>query len=95
MPYSSNATYLVHVVRAGRSHPAIYKPVRGERPLWDFPDGTLAGREVASYLISEQLGWGVIPETVLRDGRFAYTDFALAAAAVGHCIDDPPTPIPA
>ncbi|MDO3646382.1 SCO1664 family protein [Nocardia mangyaensis] len=48
----------------------VYKPVRGERPLWDFPDGTLAGREVASYLISEQLGWGVIPETVLRDGPF-------------------------
>ncbi|MFF5033594.1 SCO1664 family protein [Nocardia salmonicida] len=46
----------------------VYKPVRGERPLWDFPDGTLAGREVASYLISEHLGWGVIPETVLRDG---------------------------
>ncbi|WP_043652480.1 SCO1664 family protein [Nocardia thailandica] len=46
----------------------VYKPVRGERPLWDFPDGTLAGREVASYLISEELGWGVIPETVLREG---------------------------
>lgn len=48
----------------------VYKPVRGEQPLWDFPDGTLAGREVASYLISEALGWGVIPETVLRDGPF-------------------------
>ena len=46
----------------------VYKPVRGEVPLWDFPDGTLAGREVASYLISDALGWSVIPETVLRDG---------------------------
>lgn len=46
----------------------VYKPVRGERPLWDFPDGTLAGREVASYQVSEALGWGLIPETILRDG---------------------------
>ncbi|WP_280383406.1 SCO1664 family protein [Nocardia wallacei] len=48
----------------------VYKPVRGERPLWDFPDGTLAGREVASYRVSQALGWGVIPETILRDGPF-------------------------
>ncbi|MBF6210125.1 SCO1664 family protein [Nocardia puris] len=48
----------------------VYKPVRGERPLWDFPDGTLAGREVASYLVSEALGWHVIPETILREGPF-------------------------
>ncbi|MFR9749910.1 SCO1664 family protein [Nocardia sp. 004] len=48
----------------------VYKPIRGERPLWDFPDGTLAGREVASYLISEAIGWGVIPETILREGPF-------------------------
>ncbi|WP_306361863.1 SCO1664 family protein [Nocardia sp. CC227C] len=46
----------------------VYKPVRGERPLWDFPDGTLAGREVASYRVSEALGWELIPETILRDG---------------------------
>ena len=46
----------------------VYKPVRGEVPLWDFPDGTLAGREVASYLISDALGWGVVPKTILRDG---------------------------
>ncbi|MEI4405960.1 hypothetical protein V9077_10435, partial [Streptococcus agalactiae] len=48
----------------------VYKPVRGERPLWDFPDGTLAGREVASYRISAAVGWGVIPETILRDGPY-------------------------
>ncbi|MGB0112993.1 MAG: SCO1664 family protein [Ilumatobacteraceae bacterium] len=67
MPYSSNATYLVHVVHEGRSHPAIYKPMRGERPLWDFEPG-LHRREVATYLLSEALGLGVIPPTVLRDG---------------------------
>jgi len=48
----------------------VYKPVRGERPLWDFPDGTLAGREVASYRVSHALGWGVIPETILREGPY-------------------------
>jgi uncharacterized repeat protein (TIGR03843 family) len=47
---------------------AVYKPVRGERPLWDFPTGTLAGREVGAYLVSEALGWGVVPPTILRDG---------------------------
>ncbi|MBY6410050.1 SCO1664 family protein [Rhodococcus sp. BP-252] len=48
----------------------VYKPIRGEVPLWDFPDGTLAGREIASYEISDALGWGVIPTTILRDGPF-------------------------
>jgi uncharacterized repeat protein (TIGR03843 family) len=67
MPYSSNATFLVHVVASGQSHPAIYKPMRGERPLWDFEPG-LHRREVATYLLSEHLGLGVIPPTVLRDG---------------------------
>ncbi|MET0663790.1 MAG: hypothetical protein ABWZ42_11720, partial [Ilumatobacteraceae bacterium] len=67
MPYSSNATFLVHVEHEGRSHPAIYKPLRGERPLWDFEPG-LHRREVAAYLLSEALGIGVIPPTVLRDG---------------------------
>jgi uncharacterized repeat protein (TIGR03843 family) len=67
MPYSSNATFLVHVEHDGLSHPAIYKPLRGERPLWDFEPG-LHRREVAAYLLSEALGIGVIPPTVLRDG---------------------------
>jgi uncharacterized repeat protein (TIGR03843 family) len=47
---------------------AIYKPISGERPLWDFPDGSLAARERAAYLLSEAGGWGIVPETVLRDG---------------------------
>jgi len=67
MPYSSNATFLVHVVHDDASHPAIYKPTRGERPLWDFEPG-LHRREVAAYLLSEHLGLGVVPPTVLRDG---------------------------
>jgi len=46
----------------------VYKPVAGEAPLWDFPDGTLAGREVSAYLVSAALGWNVVPYTVLRDG---------------------------
>jgi uncharacterized repeat protein (TIGR03843 family) len=49
---------------------AIYKPIRGERPLWDFPDGTLAGREMAAFLVSEASGWGIVPPTVVRDGPF-------------------------
>lgn len=48
----------------------VYKPVAGERPLWDFPDGNLANREAAAYLVSESLGWNVVPRTWLRDGPF-------------------------
>ncbi|WP_369256624.1 SCO1664 family protein [Geodermatophilus amargosae] len=48
----------------------VYKPVAGERPLWDFPDGTLAGREVSAALVSEATGWSVVPPTVLREGPF-------------------------
>ncbi|RDI19941.1 putative repeat protein (TIGR03843 family) [Rhodococcus sp. AG1013] len=68
--HASNATLVCEASTNGRSVRCVYKPIRGERPLWDFPDGTLAGREVASYLISEELGWGVIPRTILRDGPF-------------------------
>jgi uncharacterized repeat protein (TIGR03843 family) len=46
----------------------VYKPIRGERPLWDFPNGTLADREVAAYLLSTATGWNVVPPTILRDG---------------------------
>jgi len=50
----------------------IYKPVRGERPLWDFPDGSLAEREMAAYEVSAATGWSIVPPTVLRDGPFGY-----------------------
>jgi hypothetical protein len=46
----------------------IYKPIRGEQPLWDFPEGSLAARETAAYLVSEELELGVVPPTILRDG---------------------------
>ncbi|WP_431309262.1 SCO1664 family protein [Gordonia prachuapensis] len=68
IPSASNATLVCDAVLDGAEVRCVYKPERGEVPLWDFPDGTLAGREVASYLISEALGWSVIPTTVHRDG---------------------------
>ncbi|MGH3731162.1 MAG: SCO1664 family protein, partial [Micromonosporaceae bacterium] len=65
---ASNATLRAMISHDGVTARCIYKPVRGERPLWDFPDGTLAGRELAAYLVSAAGGWGVVPPTVLRDG---------------------------
>ncbi len=65
---ASNATFFGTVTLRGRSVQCVYKPVAGERPLWDFPDGTLARREVAAYVVSEALGWEVVPPTVLRGG---------------------------
>ncbi|MCQ4084142.1 SCO1664 family protein [Streptomyces sp. RB6PN25] len=67
---ASNAALFCTVAYDGREAHCIYKPVAGERPLWDFPDGTLAGREVAAYLVSEATGWGLVPPTVLREGPF-------------------------
>ncbi|MDQ3466450.1 MAG: SCO1664 family protein [Actinomycetota bacterium] len=67
---ASNATLYCGLTGNGVRAACVYKPVIGERPLWDFPDGTLAGREVCSYLVSEALGWEVVPPTVLRDGPF-------------------------
>jgi len=68
MPWSSNATYLVNITDGDDEMLAIYKPQRGERPLWDFPRGTLCHREVAAYELSSALGWDIVPYTVLRDG---------------------------
>ncbi len=68
MPWSSNATFLARLERDGAQTLAIYKPRRGERPLWDFPRGTLCQREVAAQLISDALGWEIVPLTILRDG---------------------------
>ncbi|WP_051720491.1 SCO1664 family protein [Streptomyces sp. NRRL F-2799] len=67
---ASNAALFCTVALDGREATCVYKPVAGERPLWDFPDGTLAGREVAAYEVSEATGWGLIPPTVLRDGPY-------------------------
>lgn len=69
---ANNAVFTADVELDGRTVRAAYKPIRGERPLWDFPDGTLAGREVASFLLSEAIGAAtgvhIVPPTVLRDG---------------------------
>jgi uncharacterized repeat protein (TIGR03843 family) len=67
---ASNVT-LVGAIRTGTLEAeCVYKPVAGERPLWDFPDGTLAGREVSAALVSEATGWRIVPPTVLREGPF-------------------------
>ncbi|MEY9211269.1 SCO1664 family protein [Thermobifida halotolerans] len=64
---ASNTTLYCEVAGAGRVAACVYKPVAGERPLWDFPDGTLAGREVAAHAVSQALGWDLVPPTVYRD----------------------------
>lgn len=68
---ASNLTLLAQVHVDGRAWRCVYKPVSGEAPLWDFPEGSLAGREVAAYEVSEAAGWHVVPPTVLRkDGPY-------------------------
>jgi uncharacterized repeat protein (TIGR03843 family) len=68
LPYSSNHSFLVTVTHQGATLPAVYKPRRGENPLWDFEWGTLCQRETAAYLVSKTLGWNLVPPTVLREG---------------------------
>jgi hypothetical protein len=70
LPWSSNYSFLTTVGDAELHCPAVYKPQRGERPLWDFPEGTLCLREYASYVVSQTLGWGLVPPTVLREGPY-------------------------
>jgi len=71
LPWSSNGTFLVRVCLQGAEDRAVYKPEAGERPLWDFPHG-LHRRELAAYVLSEALGWGIVPETVVRAGPLGY-----------------------
>jgi uncharacterized repeat protein (TIGR03843 family) len=78
---SSNATLLVTCAGDGREIPAVYKPRRGERPLWDFPPG-LDRREMAAYALSEELGWGVVPTTVLRE------EAPFGPGSVQHYLED-------
>jgi hypothetical protein len=81
LPWSSNGTFLAELCLDGVTLPAVYKPLRGERPLWDFPDG-LYRREVAAYVASAALGWDLVPETVARDdgpyGGGSYQRFVAA-----------------
>jgi uncharacterized repeat protein (TIGR03843 family) len=67
---ASNAVLYCEISYGGRDAHCVYKPIAGERPLWDFPDGNLASREVAAFLVSEQTGWELVPPTVLRDGPY-------------------------
>jgi hypothetical protein len=75
---------------------AVYKPTAGERPLDDFPDGTLSRREVAAFLVSEAIGWSIVPPTVLRDGPFGegalqlWIDVDPTVDVVGLVVDDDP-----
>lgn len=65
---ASNATFFCAVTGHGHTAACVYKPIAGERPLWDFPDGTLAEREVAAHDLAVAAGWPIVPPTVLRDG---------------------------
>ena len=69
--FGSNYTFLVEITYEDQTIPAVYKPKRGEQPLWDFPESSLAHREVAAYLVSEALGLHIVPYTILRaDGPY-------------------------
>jgi uncharacterized repeat protein (TIGR03843 family) len=82
MPWSSNGTFLTKLTAGDEVMLAVYKPGQGERPLWDFPRG-LYRREAAAWVLSELLGWGIVPETIVRGGpygegsmqRFVEADF--------------------
>ena len=84
--WGSNYTFLINVEHLGEGLQAVYKPTRGERPLWDFPKASLAKREVAAYLVSQALEWGminrVVPESQLMD-NVANIAAGLAAGPVG------------
>jgi uncharacterized repeat protein (TIGR03843 family) len=79
---ASNTTLRAEITLDGLTRRCVYKPVQGERPLWDFPDGTLAGREVSAFLVSQATGWDVVPPTILRDGP-------LGPGALQLWIDEP------
>jgi uncharacterized repeat protein (TIGR03843 family) len=79
---ASNTTLRAEITLDGVTRRCVYKPVQGERPLWDFPDGTLAGREVSAYLVSQASGWDLVPPTILRDGP-------LGVGALQLWIDEP------
>ncbi len=96
---ASNITLRGVVSLAGTTLPCVHKPIRGERPLWDFPTGTLAHREAAAYLVSAATGWHIVPPTVTRTGPFGVGSCQLwvdqpsdADAAVDFIAADSPRP---
>lgn len=68
LPWGSNYTFLARICHEQREVEVVYKPRKGERPLWDFPAGSLCLRERAAFLVSQALGWDIVPPTILRDG---------------------------
>jgi uncharacterized repeat protein (TIGR03843 family) len=84
--FGSNYTFLADVTHQGQTIKAVYKPRRGEAPLWDFPQHSLAGREVAAYLLSEALGWELVPLTVYRTQKAPLGAGSLQLF-VGHDLD--------
>src|SRR5680860_1009798 len=84
LPYSSNYVFLARITAEGEEALAVYKPTRGERPLWDFATGTLAAREVAAFMLSEAADWGLVPPTVLR------SDAPMGAGSLQLFIDHDP-----
>jgi uncharacterized repeat protein (TIGR03843 family) len=91
---ASNATFLCESTLDERSVHCVYKPTSGEQPLWDFPDGTLAGRELAAYLVSKQLGWNIVPYTIIRHGPAGPGMLQLWVQQPGDAVDSAPTPWP-
>jgi len=91
---ASNATFLCESALDGRSVHCVYKPVAGEQPLWDFPDGTLAGRELGAYLVSAQLGWNIVPYTIIRHGPAGPGMLQLWVEQPGDAPDSDPGPGP-
>ena len=75
LPWSSNYSFVAHIRDEELTCAAVYKPQRGEQPLWDFPDGTLCLREYAAFVVSHALGWGLVPPTVLREGPHGLGSF--------------------
>ncbi|MGV0606619.1 SCO1664 family protein [Mycolicibacterium sp. XJ1904] len=85
---ASNATFLCEANLGQHQVHCVYKPVAGEAPLWDFPDGTLAGRERGAYLVSAALGWNVVPYTIIREGPAGEGMVQLWVDQPGDEVDD-------
>jgi uncharacterized repeat protein (TIGR03843 family) len=85
---ASNATFLCEAHLDDLTVHCVYKPVAGEAPLWDFPDGTLAGRELSAHLVSASLGWDIVPYTIIRDGPAGSGMLQLWVDQPGDSADD-------
>jgi uncharacterized repeat protein (TIGR03843 family) len=91
---ASNGTFLCESTLGESSVHCVYKPIAGEAPLWDFPDGTLAGRERAAYLVSAKLGWNIVPYTIIRHGPAGPGMLQKWVQQPGDAVDTEPRPGP-